>query len=331
MKEGIERNENKLVLSPNASPPGTDTSFKNRWSNNIKYCSPQRINWHLSCERCMRSANVSNTTEIQVPVGLRTHMWTVYEMAIYGRVLGISLPCPAWQATGRAPCEYACWRCGVAFLGGLGFRFCERARWRLVGGTRNDSSVVWEDHERMRCESGWWRWFSVSLRRSWESEFESIVSRTRSGSNLASEHRRSLHDGRVIAVWSSICTLNFSTKCHRWNAITLDFPLDVFSKSFQVLVTITKKLESKVQPVIGLRFNSSANEDVDPEALWLAFVNEVRQPVPSCAPAHEERVIAVWEEPSLHLEFLQRGCRRWIAVILDDFYRRGLKSFQEGV
>ena len=34
-----------------------------------------------------------------------------------------------------------------------------------------------------------------------------------------------------------------------------DFPLDVISKSFQVLVTVTKKLESKVQPVIGLRFN----------------------------------------------------------------------------
>ena len=93
MKEGIERNEKQIgALSPNASPPGTDTSFKNRWSNNIKYCSPQRINWHLSCERCMRSADVSNTTEIQVPVGLRTHMWTVYEMAFYGRVLGISLP-----------------------------------------------------------------------------------------------------------------------------------------------------------------------------------------------------------------------------------------------
>ena len=39
---------------------------------------------------------------------------------------------------------------------------------------------------------------------------------------------------------------------------------------------------------------------------WLLYTRFANL-VSSCAPAHEERVIAVREEPSLHVEFLQRG------------------------
>ena len=58
-----------------------------------------------------------------------------------------------------------------------------------------------------------------------------------------------------------------------WN-----LPVDVGSKSFQEVVKVAQKLENTVQPVIGLGFHSSALEDVDHDALWLALLNEVRQP-----------------------------------------------------
>ena len=80
-KEEIERNEKRLAalaplspLSSSASSPGTDASCKKRlmmampiFCINIKSCSLQRLNWHLSGESCMRSADVLNTTEINVP------------------------------------------------------------------------------------------------------------------------------------------------------------------------------------------------------------------------------------------------------------------------
>ena len=62
-----------------------------------------------------------------------------------------------------------------------------------------------------------------------------------------------LHDERVITVWSPICTSIFfyevSQKCGHFGSSSRRV-----SKSFQELVTVLKKLESEVQPVIGLRF-----------------------------------------------------------------------------
>ena len=51
------------------------------------------------------------------------------------------------------------------------------------------------------------------------------------------------------------------------------------------MITVAKKIENTRQPVIGLGFDSSANEDIDLDALWLALLDEVRQPeadAPSC-------------------------------------------------
>jgi hypothetical protein len=63
-------------------------------------------------------------------------------------------------------------------------------------------------------------------------------------------------------------------------------PVDVVSKSFQEVVKVAQKLENTVQPVIGLGFHSSSLEDVNHDALWLALLNEVRQPrahAPNCS------------------------------------------------
>ena len=40
------------------------------------------------------------------------------------------------------------------------------------------------------------------------------------------------------------------------NAVALVFPVDVVSKRFQVMVRVAQKLESTVQPFIGLGFHS---------------------------------------------------------------------------
>ena len=62
-KEGIERNEKQIAALPERIPSPTDASCKKRWSSSIKHCSLQRISWQLSCERCMRSEDVLNTTD----------------------------------------------------------------------------------------------------------------------------------------------------------------------------------------------------------------------------------------------------------------------------
>ena len=45
------------------------------------------------------------------------------------------------------------------------------------------------------------------------------------------------------------------------------------------VVKVTQKLENTVRPVMGLSFHSSAIEDVDHDAFWLALLNEVRRSV----------------------------------------------------
>merc|ERR1712135_273167 len=63
-------------------------------------------------------------------------------------------------------------------------------------------------------------------------------------------------------------------------------PVDVVSKSFQEVVKVAQKIENTMQPVIGLGFHSSSLEDVNHDALWLALLNEVRQPgahAPNCS------------------------------------------------
>ena len=57
------------------------------------------------------------------------------------------------------------------------------------------------------------------------------------------------------------------------------------SNNFQEVVNVAQKLDDTVQPVIELGFHSSAMEDVDHDTLWLALLNEVRQPgahAPNC-------------------------------------------------
>ena len=39
-----------------------------------------------------------------------------------------------------------------------------------------------------------------------------------------------------------------------------------------------KKIENTAQPVVGLDFHTSTIKDIDHDALWLALLNEVRQP-----------------------------------------------------
>ena len=54
---------------------------------------------------------------------------------------------------------------------------------------------------------------------------------------------------------------------------------------FQERSTVAMKFENTIQLAIGLGFNSSA-EDVDHDALWLALLDEVRQPeahAPNCS------------------------------------------------
>ena len=89
------------------------------------------------------------------------------------------------------------------------------------------------------------------------------------------------------------------------------------SQCFQEVFAVAWKLENTVPPVIALSFHSSATEDVDHEALWLASVIKVQfwinrvaskivfQPlVPDTgATLHEERVIAVRQESNVHFEF----------------------------
>ena len=104
----------------------------------------------------------------------------------------------------------------------------------------------------------------------------------------------------------------------------------IFSSASEMSLGVTEfsggvqfawKLEYTVLPVIALSFHSSAAEDVDHEALWLASVIKVQfwinrvaskivfQPlVPyTGAPLHEERVIAVRQESNVHFEFYLRN------------------------
>ena len=43
------------------------------------------------------------------------------------------------------------------------------------------------------------------------------------------------------------------------------------------MITVATKIANTKQPVIGLGFHSSANEDVDHDSLWMALLDEVRQ------------------------------------------------------
>ena len=58
------------------------------------------------------------------------------------------------------------------------------------------------------------------------------------------------------------------------------------SKSFQKVVTIAKKIENMLQPVIAFFLHSSAIKDVVHEMLSLVSLNEVRLPgahAPNCS------------------------------------------------
>ena len=64
------------------------------------------------------------------------------------------------------------------------------------------------------------------------------------------------------------------------------------------MITVAKKIENTRQPVIRLGFDSSANEDIDLDALWLALLDEVRQPeahAPSCSVTYWERELSLKE------------------------------------
>ena len=148
----------------------------------------------------------------QRPVWFRTWMWTVRD-----GIISVGAWHPFVGASQTRLSVHVYGDVAALLLRWSGLRFCERARWRLVGGTQSDSSVVWEEHERMRCESNWRGWFSVRLRRSWKREFASIMSTARAGFNRL---RTPMHDERVIAVQSSIHILSFQTRCHRWIAVT---------------------------------------------------------------------------------------------------------------
>ena len=97
------------------------------------------------------------------------------------------------------------------------------------------------------------------------------------------------------------------------------FLLDVTSKSFQ-------KLFHSFEEMIGLRFKSSAVEYVDPEALWLVCVKEVRQPadyVSASSSRHWRPVSRGACHCSLRgtkfaFLILSARCRRWNAVLLED-------------
>ena len=78
-----------------------------------------------------------------------------------------------------------------------------------------------------------------------------------------------LHDERVIAVREEP---NLHLEFYQRDVTAgirspWKLPPDAVSKSSQESITVAKKLESEVQPVIGLGFHSSAIEDVDHEAL----------------------------------------------------------------
>ena len=52
------------------------------------------------------------------------------------------------------------------------------------------------------------------------------------------------------------------------------------------MVTVAKKIENTLQPVIGFCLHPSAIKDVDHEMLWLVLLNEVRLPgahAPNCS------------------------------------------------
>merc|ERR1712136_735327 len=165
----------------------------------------------------------------------------------------------------------------------------------MGGGTYHESSVAREVHGRERCEGVGRGWLSVPQ------HDDQSEQQDREGANwinrVASEivfqplHPDTgapVHEERVIAVREEP---NLHLEFYQrdvtdgmrspWN-----LPVDVVSKSFQEVVKVAQKLESKVQPVIGLGFHSSAMEDVDHDALWLAVLNEVRQPgahAPNCS------------------------------------------------
>ena len=75
-----------------------------------------------------------------------------------------------------------------------------------------------------------------------------------------------------------------------------------------------------MQPVIGLRFKSSAIEDVDKRGSPTCPI--------LCASARGACHCSL-RGTELAFGIPSARCRRWNAVILEDFYRRGLKSFQE--
>ena len=52
----------------------------------------------------------------------------------------------------------------------------------------------------------------------------------------------------------------------------------VVSKNFSGGDRSCDEIANTIQPGTGLGFHSSANEDVDNYALWLALLDEVRQP-----------------------------------------------------
>ena len=116
------------------------------------------------------------------------------------------------------------------------------------------------------------------MRRSWKSEFESVVSPARSGFNLASGQWPS------IAGWECHCSFEFNMHLifQRGATDEMPSPWTFFStlsrRVFRYLSQLRRNSRARCSLWLGCVSISSAIEDVDPEALWLAFVNEVRQP-----------------------------------------------------
>ena len=73
---------------------------------------------------------------------------------------------------------------------------------------------------------------------------------------------------------SRVCITGSTSETPPMNAVTLETTVDLVSKSFQKVIKATLKPEYAVQPIIGLVY---AHLDVDHDALWRAFLHEVRQ------------------------------------------------------
>ena len=101
-------------------------------------------------------------------------------------------------------------------------------------------------------------------------------------SALASGHGRPVALAKSsIFISNSACEMSLM-ECGLPGNLTLKWSRIIF----QEVSTVAMKFENTIQLAIGLGFNSSADEDVDHDALWLALLDEVRQPeahAPNCS------------------------------------------------